>query len=485
MNLFNFSENRSFWLAIISIFIILIVPVLIKDGMFMDGQQYSCVSMNLANGLGSFWFPFLNQTWHRCNSIFFMEHPPLVYWLQSLFFNVLGYGMYTERIYSFLAAIANAFIISLIWKLIFHDEKEIKKMSWLPILFWIIIPVCFWSFQNNMMENTMGIFTSLSVFFSLKGLTGNKKHTIIYLLVSGVFIFLASFSKGVPGFFPLVVPFICWFTYRNISFIKSALFTFILFAVPVIIYSLLIINDNAYESLRFYLFERVLCRISEDVTAESHFYIIYRLFCELIPGILLCTIFFFIFKRGSPGRKYFFKNINSLLFFLIGTAGSLPIMLTMAQKSFYFVPSLAFFALSLAILVAPGIKQLVSHIDCRKTIFRIFFIFSVALFIFSFSYSALQIGKASRDSEMLSDVYKIGKTVPQKSILNSDKKLFEKWNLQFYLYRYFLISIDPTYNIHQYYLGVKESSHPDTAVYKKILLQTQCYDLYKLKDTVR
>ena len=34
----------------------LVLPVLIMDGMFMDGVLYACVSKNLANGFGSMWW---------------------------------------------------------------------------------------------------------------------------------------------------------------------------------------------------------------------------------------------------------------------------------------------------------------------------------------------------------------------------------------------------------------------------------------------
>src|SRR5688572_2071285 len=82
------------------IMLVLVLPVLLQDGMFMDGVQYACVSRNLANGDGTFWFPWLHDSWVKADSPYFMEHPPLVYGIQSIFFRVLGDTMYTERIYS-------------------------------------------------------------------------------------------------------------------------------------------------------------------------------------------------------------------------------------------------------------------------------------------------------------------------------------------------------------------------------------------------
>jgi len=199
------SNNKllPFWFITISVFIALILPTLIKDGMFMDGQLYACVSKNLADGLGTFWFPFLCETCWNSGSGFFLEHPPLVYGIQSLFFKSLGDSIYVERFYSFLTAIITAYLILLTWKLILNDNSELRKLSWLPVLFWIITPVCFWSYQNNVQENTMGIFTLASVYFTLKWLNADgsatltvKRNTLIYLFLSGASIFLATFSSN-------------------------------------------------------------------------------------------------------------------------------------------------------------------------------------------------------------------------------------------------------------------------------------------------
>ncbi len=81
-----------FWILTISIFIISVLPSLIQDGMFIDGVQYAAVSKNWANGLGTFWVPYLSQNWyqnfHAMGSNVFLENPPLVYAIQGLFFKI-------------------------------------------------------------------------------------------------------------------------------------------------------------------------------------------------------------------------------------------------------------------------------------------------------------------------------------------------------------------------------------------------------------
>jgi len=66
-------KNIPFQILTIGIFILLIVPTLIQDGMFMDGQQYACVAKNLANGLGTFWQPFVVQPGGKAAQILFLN----------------------------------------------------------------------------------------------------------------------------------------------------------------------------------------------------------------------------------------------------------------------------------------------------------------------------------------------------------------------------------------------------------------------------
>ena len=164
----NRTINLFLWVFTLSVAFILTLPVLIQDGMFMDGVLYTAVSHNLANGIGTFWFPSFsfNNLAGIQNS--FHEQPPLVFGIQALFFKLLGDSMYVERFYIFLCLLINILLIKKLWELIFKGDEHTKALSWLPVLFWISIPVCFWSFSNNMHENTVSIFILASIIFILR-----------------------------------------------------------------------------------------------------------------------------------------------------------------------------------------------------------------------------------------------------------------------------------------------------------------------------
>lgn len=477
-------NNLTFKLFTLAIFIALILPVLLQDGMFMDGMLYTCVAHNLSNGIGTFWNPVFSETYFTSSQSSFHEHPPLVFGIQALFFKILGDSLYVERFYSFLTACISAFLIMQIWKLINFANTEFRLLSWLPVLLWIIIPVCFWAFQNNMQENTMGIFILLSVIFSLKVLLLNHK-TFLNLFLSGLFIFFASLSKGVPGFFPLIIYLLFFITHpKKITFNKMLVYTSITLLVAVILYALLMLWPEARESLIFYTRERLIGRVATTPTVDNRFSILGQLFMQLIPAIviLLLLIALFAYKR-IPIKLKGNNSKMSLFLILIGLSGSVPLMITMVQKAFYFTPSLPFFALAFALILAPGLHVLLKKYTNNKSFANYGIWISGILVALSVVFSVMQIGKTSRNKEMLHDVYQIGKIVPSNSTINIDNSMWNEWDLQCYLIRYYYISLDPNELTRNYVLLNKNLQMNSIAGYKTVNGGLEEYNLFeKIKE---
>ena len=58
---FQFNKHTYLLILVLAIASLIIVPGLLMEGMFMDGQQYACVAKNYAHSKGTFWFPFLKM----------------------------------------------------------------------------------------------------------------------------------------------------------------------------------------------------------------------------------------------------------------------------------------------------------------------------------------------------------------------------------------------------------------------------------------
>lgn len=468
-----------FWVFTISVVFILTLPTLVQDGMFLDGVLYTAVSHNLANGLGTFWFPTFSYNNLAGIHDSFHEQPPLVFGIQALFFKVLGDSLYVERFYVFITILINILLIKKVWEYVFKNNEGYKELSWLPVLLWITIPVCFWSYSNNMHENTVSIFILSSILFQLKAFYSKESKPLLNIGISAVFIFLASFSKGIPGLFPIAVPLI--FVFKNqITFKKAIIYCLILFLIVAGIYALLLINNDAKKSLSNYFFLRLLKRVNDVPTTSNYFETIWRLFQECIGLIALTIILKLTTKKILPKEN----SITTIGFtFLgIGLLGVLPLMLTLVQKGFYMVPALPFIAIGFAILMVAPIHWFVNEkLNNTKILMPIKLLF-IALVFTSIILPVMNIGKISREKDKLNDIYELGKIIPPHEVINCSNELLEDWSLQTYLSRYYFISLDIN-SPHKYLLCSKADYNLNSKKIEEsyITIPTSLTNYYLLK----
>lgn len=463
------SKQLPFWLFSFALIAALTLPVLVQDGMFMDAVLYTSVSKNLANGTGSFWFPVFSN-YGVAGLSTFHEQPPLVFGIQALFFKAFGNSMYTERFYVLITIAASAFFIVRCWQ----QAGEEKRVGWLPLILWIIIPVCFWSYSNNMHENTVTVFILLSCCYYLKSI---DSKSILPVLISGFFIFLASFSKGLPGLFTLAMPFIFWLCTRKITLGKAMMQTILLVLVPVVIYFVLFLFEPSRESLSNYFFKRLLHRISDVHTVDSRFYIIHRLLLELIPSAVITLIILGAAKwkmKYSPSRS---TVMLSVFFILLGICGSLPLMLTKVQKGFYFVPSLPFFAIGFGLLAAKPVSVWAEQLMASRKR-KAFTVLSAILLCGVLILTATRAGKASRERDVLHDIHLIGSLLEGEKAIGIPEGMWNDWSLQCYMMRYYSISLDPS-GKSEYFVIDRELSHQPPQGFARMEIETKKYNVYR------
>jgi hypothetical protein len=444
--------HRLFWLFTLAVAFLLTWPVLIKDGMFIDGVLYSAVSHNLANGIGTFWFPSFsfNNMAGIHNS--FHEQPPLVFGIQSLFFKLLGSSIYVERFYTAFMLLLNIWLIKKLWEKIFQAQHELASLSWFPVLLWITIPICFWSFTHNMHENTVSVFILASVIFLLQAIrSGNQNVIFINLAFSACFVFLASFSKGLPGLFPLAAPF-AFAIGRELSWKKAFISTTLMTLIVAGVYVLMMFSEDARRSMYNYVYLRLLKRIQEVPTTSNYLDTLFRLFFESLPMIGLALML----KLGYRNKlqQYTSNFSNSLIYLLIGLFGVMPLMLTLVQKGFYMLPALPFVAVAFAIYMSQEVKVLTEILSRSVPSMKILKWTGMLLFAAAISLTIMNVGSYSRNESLLKDIHAAGRLIPEHSVINCTYDLQRDWSLQTYLSRYYFISLD-TNSPHDYYLADK------------------------------
>jgi len=481
------SKHTPFWLTVLAVVFGLTLPILVQEGMFQDAVLYSSVSHNMSQGFGTFWFPQYS-TLNLEGIASFHEQPPLIFGTLALFYKVLGSSMYVERLYVLITLILHLYFISMLWKEIIHALPErikpnqtVKHLSWIPCLFWILIPICFWSFRGNMLENSMSLFTLgavITIYINLK-----EERNIFWWILAGLLIFLASFSKGLPGLFPIGMPFIYWIIYRPKSFGKVLLNTTVLLLIPASIYYIFYLFPESRESLRIYVVERLLRRVSSMPTTSSRWETPWRLFQELIPILSILLLSYIFTHRTKRKANLSLYKKEAIFFLLIGLSAILPLVLTMVQKGWYMVPGFPFLAIGLALLIASSVSQWVGMINIQKNGYKAFKILSILVLVAVFVFTALQKGKISRHEEMVKDVYQIGEIVPNFATITIPKEMYYQYDfiLQGFLVRNYNISISPEKE-YRYYLKEKTASYEPPEGYTLIPTSLKTYDLFENKE---
>lgn len=425
------------WL-VYAFFALLTWPILFRDGMFMDAIQYTAVAKNLSEGYGTFWFPQLSYC-----SIgglkAFHEHPPLVFGIESLFFKLIGPGIFTERFYTALIGFLNIFLIGAIWKK--SSPKEWRTLSFLPMLLLVLIIEIPWSFQNNMQENTMSVFVMLSVYSFL---AFNNYWGSIF---SALFLLAAFLCKGIPGLFPLIFPFL-WSVIKLREPLYKGFWRSIVVLLFLAFFSfVLCLWPEAYLSLKTYLMERVLHRITQDPVVSSRFYILWKWLQDLSLVLTLVIVLLIVKRKELKSRKLL--SANFWLWLIFGFCGVIPMMLTLVQRGFYMVPAFPFFALAFAFLIAPIIIKIKSPVwwQTKTQSGLMMFVFILGLSLAYFNY-----GMVWREKEQMLLVHEIGPQIPKGEIVGVDAVLWDNWTFQTALIRYHRISIIKNDPSRKYYI---------------------------------
>ena len=164
-------HHAPFWGLAIAYGTAFMLPVLLSEGTFLDGLIYAVLARNLAMGLGSFWAPHYSLTVHDQ----WFEHPPLGLNIESLFYRVLGDGIWVEHVHSLATALVCGLLIVVLWNQVVGEDRRLRRLGWLPVLFWLLNPQVTWAYANNMLENTMSIFTLAAVIMLLRGCRASRR----------------------------------------------------------------------------------------------------------------------------------------------------------------------------------------------------------------------------------------------------------------------------------------------------------------------
>ena len=429
------SNNTPFWLLLIGLFLILVSKSLLTEGMFLDGVTYACISRNMACGLGSFWNPSYTQTIGHV----FHSHPPLAFGLEALFFKVLGDHWWVEKLYSVLAFLFAGLLIALIWKRTTNN----LRWAWLPLLFWMVMPLVTWCATNNMLENTMSVFVLLSVYLMIVGYQRNHK---IWLFLSAFTLLLAFLSKGFTGLFPLVFPILyCAFDQKR-KWIQGPIDSLILLvAVAVFAGIMFLVCPGSFGYIKDYIRLQVIGGGLYEATASSRFYIVFTLLQQLLIPYVIAMALVICKARSKVNSKVFEFPPDKGWFYsflILGLLGVLPIMVSVKQRDFYMLAALPFFALACGHITLSMLTLWLPKMT--PTVRRWMTLGASCIVLLGLVLNVIHFGKYGRDEVLIEEVKQKITESEDNNVIEISPEEYTQWAKHAYYMRYGKISLSPT-----------------------------------------
>jgi 4-amino-4-deoxy-L-arabinose transferase-like glycosyltransferase len=423
---------RVFRFLTIAVFAAATVPRLAQRGMFVDGVTYASIARNLAEGRGTFWNPFYTDTLYPQ----FHQHPAVGLWLQSLWFQALGDHLIVERAYSVTAAAITALLIAAIWRVL-AGEPNRRRHDWLPVAFWILVPVVSWSIVGNMLETTVSLFTTAAVFATIaSGRAETLLASLTWSAVSGLCVVAAVGSKGPVGLFPLSAPIL-------LSSIRTrrSIWTVLVpqWATTLLAAALVWSFDESRASVLAYLSAQLLPAVGSQRALTPDSFLIAKMLLQgvwlpmLILGALLTAAARVV--APVPGNL----QAQALSFLMLGLAGTLPILISTKQMGHYLVPAVPLHALAAACLVYPTVAPAAERFSrTHRHALNILGLAIVAGTIVASFVPALE-----RDGKRLANLTTMASSIPRAAVVGICESSSDDWGLHAWFERLFLVSLDP------------------------------------------
>ena len=458
-----------------SLFLILIILPLSRQGMFLDGVIYAAIAKNLAIGHGSLWQPFYSQT----NFSVFYEHPPLAIYFQSLLFKLFGQGFGVEQVYCLIIALGQFALIAWYW---LKKENTAFVQLALLLLIWLLIPLNM-KYVNNHLEATLTLFTTLaSLVLLLKA--QSKVEFFLQYLISSVAVLIAFFCNGPTAFFPLAVPLIRALVNKQTSWydsIKETIFFALMLAILFCLVYYLV--PAALLNTQHYLAEQLLPSTigsrQLNLVGFDHLYI-FNLYFRAYWSVSIVVLGYIAVAAKIKGQRIYFlvlsslKNNNFLLFFLLSLLSSLPVGVSHRQALNYIMQSAPFFTLAMMYLCFEPVKTIINYFATKPRLLTaslylnfLFFITTlVTVFCLANGYNA--------HKEIITDIKTIIPYCKNDEIISASGAIYHDYHAAAYFARHSMISL-ASENGNQYYLALKGEALPEN--YHLVSLPLSYYNL--------
>lgn len=399
------SSRRALLLVVLALFCLLVCHHLLIIGKNGDGVEYAAIAMNLSEGYGTFWKPYLSETHFKVHH----EHPPLVYWIQSWFFVVLGDGPYVEGVYGFIIALMLFWGTALFWRRVRKDFNLPQVGAWWPLLLLYSLPQVLYIVQTNRLVVTFLPFAVFSSYFAYRSIADHSKN-LIHAVIAGILIYLGLIAKGPVALFPLAIPAIAWVTLKTpitraliSTIVATAACAALFFGTALLVPESLVFWEGFWD-------KQVYASLTSErsPSRDSYFRYFERLFSQLIVPIGLCLVL----MLSARVKKLKF-NRQALFFLLVALAGILPFFISTRQQIRYILHGFPFLVLSLAFVTDELALRIESWVE-KSRVRSVLRVVTVVFFIAAVGSMIFQKGTVTKREAFYNDVYLKGVELPER-----------------------------------------------------------------------
>lgn len=444
--------RRIGWLFTIAWGTFVLFRRLLCDGMWADGLTYAAISRNMAIGKGSFWAPvFANSFYLPYNQTeVFYEHPPLLFYLQSWFFRLLGDTYVTERMYCFVVILLIIVLMVQLWWQMIPAVHPLHRWEWLPVLILFTCPLTEWTYAQNYLDATMSLFCLLTVKYTIVGWQ-NPKRSFLAASVAILALFAAFLTKGPVSLHVLAVPGLLGLVYYwPVKLLPAIRWTLVLTVGLGLLLSLALLYDPARLFLQSYFNQQVWAALNskrEAIPTTAGFFgrafILKIVMINSAPGLALMAVLG-ILNRFWFRSEVFVSPLSGMIRFYAALclAATLPIMATTKQFDYYVVPALPYISLGLAAWIAPQLLKVVQAVSPGQRSLRILTGISGFACLATGLYGIAIAGTPYHSYRpILADIYKIGSIIPPDSELGVCPEIMADPVLHGYVQRYYRIEL--------------------------------------------
>ena len=481
--------------------------------MFLDGVTYASIARNLAQGRGRFWAPHYTDTIYPA----FHEHPPLAFWLQSLWFRAFGDHWFVERVYSATAAALIALFIIVTWRAV-HAVPDARNQGWLPVALWMAVPVVSWAIVGNLLETTVAVFVTAAVAVLTLGLRptedwrtrrfspalrpfdsaqvvpssvegqrcsghskvqsrgedqqdssscpprppwwdclparpGSLPVLVACGCLSGLCVVGATLAKGPVGLFPLAAPLI-------LALLPERRWRWTWcgaaaqWTAVLLCGALLYVGGESRESLSRYLHEQVVSALAGRREVSAG---PLTMVGALVEGVwlpmALVSGMLVVMARRWTTPPSRGRSVAAA-FTLLGLCGTLPILVSPKQTGHYLMPAVPFYAIGAAAFVAPTAADLLNRLRAGRS--------AVALRVLAATVAvaagvAAALPAFEREPARLAELDRLAAVAPRGATVGICPSTNGDWGLHAWFQRRFQMSLDAADPVsHEWFLQAGE-----------------------------